>query len=201
MKYLFFIFLALAGCHQDPHAHRTFIIAEITGRDARPVYRVKVPTDWVCLPPEIGENLADTTSPNFTFLIDDAIHVTVHTFPSDSLNERISPQAQVERWRRQIAPLEETVQGVCRGGFIGLLYEGKQVNETVLAWSMQLDPDHYLTLQFLEGTPEEREFYKQLRADYTIKVTGPAELIEKRRTELLNFARSFELIQEIPKRR
>ena len=198
MKGLFLLFLILAGCASHPTAETPCVMTEIVGRDTRPVYRAKVPETWVSLPPEGA--LSDTTKPNAAFLIDDSVRVTVHSFPTDSFEERISPMAQVERWRRQIAPLEEVVEGAARAGFIGLFYEGRHVDHSVLAWSMQLDAEHYLTLQFLEGTPEERAFFKQLRADYTIKVTGPSEVIEKHRRELLEFAKSFELIQEIPKR-
>lgn len=172
-------------------------VQEFTGREEkdqirRPLYRAKVPPGWVRLDPQ--GPITDTTLPNVAFLIENELKVTIHSFPSENLDERIPPYAQIERWKRQGD--EGKVDSVSRGGFVGLFLEGA----TILGWSMQLDLEHYQTLAFLPTNRFEEEHYKQMRADYTIKATGPEKLIAKYRDELLLFAKSFELIQEIPKR-
>lgn len=170
---------------------------EFTGREEndqirRPVYRAKVPEGWIRIDPQ--GSIMDTTLPNATFLIENELKVTVHSFPSENLEDRIPPFAQIERWKRQ--GHAGKVESISRGGFVGLFLEGA----SILAWSMQLDLEHYQTLSFLPTNRFEEAHYKQMRADYTIKATGPERLIAKYREELLHFAKSFELIQEIPKR-
>ena len=157
----------------------------------RPTYRAKVPSGWKRVEPE--GTIEDTTLPNVTFLIGEEIHLYVHTFPTQSLEERIPPQAQITRWVRQIGEQPHQVTPIGHGGFAGLQLESADV----LARSLQLDLEHYQTLSFLASTKEEEEYYKQMRADYTIKVVGP---YEKHREEIDLFANSFELIQELPAR-
>ncbi len=177
---------------------------EFTGRDElvsdqtrvrRPVYRAKVPCGWKRI--ETDGSLMDTKIPNIAFEIEEGLKVTVHTFPSASLETRIPPFAQVERWKRQLSGDVKTLsKQIAHGGFAGIALEAP----TLLAWSMQLDTEHYQTLAFLANSDAEKEHYKQMSADYTIKATGPEELIEKHKEELFLFANSFELIQEIPRR-
>jgi len=102
----------------------------------------------------------------------------------------------VKRWEGQLGSVKAAVEPVTHAGFAGLFLEAP----TVLAWSMQLDMEHYQTLSLLAGSDAEKEHFKQMCADYTIKVTGSQELIDEHRDELFLFANSFELIQEIPKR-
>ncbi len=206
---LFFLFL-LTSCAQSPKNIPSFTWQEIAGREEqlgsaaivrRPVYRAKVPSGWERVDPSLESSLSDTTKPIVSFLIDEKIQITVHNFPSKSLEDRIPPAFQIERWKQQIDEENPLVEPWGHSGFIGLYFEGKKGKTTILAWSMQLDSSHYQTLSFLANSVEEEEHFKQMKADYTIKVNGPTELIEKHRAYLLLFANSFELIQEIPAER
>jgi hypothetical protein len=201
--YIIILFLSpLAACKKCPEKIPPFTVQEFTGREEsvgvslvrRPVYRAKVPAGWVRIDP-VG-TIQDTKEPNATFLVEEKLKVTIHTFPSNRLEERIPPSAQIARWKRQLGEVETSIEPACHGGFVGLCLEGP----TMLAWSMQLDLEHYQTLTFLASSHLEEEHFKQMRADYTIKAAGPEELIESHRNELRFFADSFELIQEIPKR-
>ncbi len=189
------LFLLLTGCQECPEKVPPFTQQEFSGREEllvrRPVYRAKVPVGWIRLDPQ--GSIRDTTEPNVSFLIEDSLTVTVHTFPSEGLEERIPVAAQIERWKRQSGAT--TVTPISHGGFAGLSLEGP----SILAWSMQLDLEHYQVLSFLASSPLEEEHFKQMRADYTIKAMGSPELIERYKEELHFFAGSFELIQEIPK--
>jgi hypothetical protein len=67
----------------------------------------------------------------------------------------------------------------------------------MIGWSLQLDKEHYRTLA--PPTPASQEnLYREMRADVTLKATGPKETMEKHEEGIINFARSFELIEEIP---
>lgn len=200
---LLLLFFLVTGCQKVPEKNSPFTLQEFSGREERvgetvmvrrPVYRAKVPNGWIRYDPE--KPITDTREPNVTFLIEDALKVTVHTFPTVNLEERIPPIAQVERWKQQINGITTSLATVSHGGFVGLCFEGP----AVLAWSMQLDFEHYQTLSFLASSLLEEEHFKQMRADYTIKATGPQELIDRHKDELHFFANSFELIQGIPKR-
>lgn len=196
------LLILLSGCRKCPEKVPPFTLQKFTGREEaagallvrRPVYRAKVPVGWVRCDPE--GSIRDTREPNVSFLIESTLKVTVHTFPTESLEERIPPIAQVQRWKQQIGAAETRVEPSCHGGFAGLCLEGP----SILAWSMQLDLEHYQTLSFLASSPLEEEHFKQMRADYTIKAAGPKEIIERHKEELRFFADSFELIQEIPRR-
>ena len=81
---------------------------------------------------------------------------------------------------------------------IGIL-QGKQVR--VLAWGMSLSPEHDHILRSVQiELPEKVDYLSDLRADYTIKAIGNTEEIDTHRKAILAFARSFELIEEIPNR-
>jgi hypothetical protein len=73
--------------------------------------------------------------------------------------------------------------------------------EGMLGWAMQLAPEHYATLTAAKNKAlqlEESEEINQMRADFTIKATGPKPLIKLHKDAINNFARSFELINSIP---
>lgn len=167
--------------------------------ERRPVYRARVPPNWVRIDQDPHIQLLDTTKPNVTFLIGDTIRLNVHTFPTDSFEERIPPAFQVDRWKSQV---DKTcrVESISRGGFLGMYFEGKKNEKTILAWSMQLDLDHYQTLSFIAASHEDKEHFKQMGADYTIKAEGPACELEKHKQAIFQFAKSFELLQNIPER-
>lgn len=194
---------------------------EISGRDEGKqinsdylrsmVYRSKVPLAWHRSDPQQNASIADTTKPLCEFAIEEGseiVRITIHNFPTIITEERIPPGAQVARWKRQFTELDVTTVAVTPqsyGGFAGLFFEGTGMlggeNKTVMAWAMQLAPGHYSTLSYLANTcdsVQEREHLKQVRSDYTIKAVGPKTLMEKHRHSLIAFARSFELIDEIP---
>jgi hypothetical protein len=204
-----FGFLILVGCtDSQEHSKNDFQWQQINGRDEgipdqrTDVYRATVPPNWEREAPSPDRSIEDTTLPNCSFMIrdeDDHILITIHTFPSDHLEERIPPEAQVSRWKKQFKEIDQESMSIipkAYGGFAGLFFEasGKLKDNadsmTVLAWSMQLDPQHYQTLSLQSD--------KQRCADYTIKAVGSTELIEKHKDEIHHFAKSFELITPIP---
>ena len=217
--------LAGSGCGTKPETpHTTW--QEIQGRDPQEgdqkttrdlLYRVRVPAEWVRRDPAPQDSNADTTKPNCEFLIGEgkeAVRVTIHTFPSKTIERRIPPSAQIARWQNQFSSLntsQTVVEPEARGGFFGLFFEGhgkmqkKESSEqntttAVLGWAMQLDFEHYETLTHMAGTPKKQELYEQMRADYTIKATGSEGAIAKHKKEITAFAKSFELINEVPQR-
>lgn len=188
---------------------------EVLGRDEgqpdqrKPIYRAKVPSTWQRIDAAITESIADSTKANCEFLIgteDDPIHLVVHSFPSSSLEDRIPPQAQIQRWQRQFDELDLQALQItpcAQGGFTGLcmsaegLMKGRQT--AVLAWSMQLAPLHFIALQVKEGTNDPVKT-RQRQSDYTIKAFGPPKSLAAYRSEIMAFAASFEMIEEIPLR-
>ena len=205
-----FLFLILCvGCEKCPEKVPPFTWQEFNGRDEviaygqkvrRPVYRAQVPVGWQRIDPMENESLLDTMKPIVSFTIDEEITLMVHTFPTHSLEERIPPEAQVQRWQGQLKGVTAQVAKVAQDGFAGLYLEGFTEKGAVRAWSLQLDMQHYQTLHFLATTVEEEEHYQQMAADYTLKVFGPSDKLDKHRIAIDLFANSFELIQDIPSR-
>lgn len=218
---LFMFFIASCISCNDLSNPLTSSLQEISGRDEGKqvngdylrfmVYRSKAPLTWQRCDPQQNASIADTTKPLCEFVIKDGteiVRITIHNFPTIKAEERIPPGAQVARWKRQFTELDPTsvtVSPQSYGGFAGLFFEGSGMlsgeQKTVMAWSMQLAPEHYSTLSYLIDTSDslqEKEHLKQVRSDYTIKAVGPTPLMEKHRHSLIVFARSFELIDEIP---
>lgn len=205
--FVLIILLFLSSCRECPEKVPPFTEQIFTGRGEtisygqkvrRPVYQAKVPLVWRRIDPSPDDPLSDTTKPIVKFSLDENVTLSVHTFPTSSLEERIPLTAQVERWRSQLKGAPCMLDRVGHDGFAGLYFEGKNETTTVCAWCLQLDFAHYQKLHFMAATLEEEEHYKQMSADYTIKVSGPTALIEKHKKEILLFAGSFELIDEIP---
>lgn len=207
MKDVLFLICTLFACSKCPKKNAVPIeLQTIPGRVEcvqeqlvlRPVYQAAIPDTWKRV--EIEGNL-DTTHPNAAFLIEEEVRINVHTFPSSNLAARISPEAQLARWKNQFPEKAKMHwEPISAGGFFGYYFEAKTEQKATLGWAMQLDLDHYQALSFLASTEEEREHYSQISADYTIKATGPANLLEKHKKAILTFAKSFELIQEIPEK-
>lgn len=184
IKYFNLILLLLVGC-KTPQEEEKSPWKMIASRDkATPIYRSKIASLWSeeKLPPD---ELRDTTKPNAKFTLSQIV-LTIHNFPSDELEKRIPPQAQVSRWKRQFEKNPQ-LSPKSHGGFIGLLYEGQNEELAVMALAMQLDTEHYLKLTD-----------REMRADYTIKAVGPKSEIEKYRSEILKIMNNFELTEEIP---
>lgn len=195
---IFVLFLSLfVGCSEQPTSP-SYTSQIICGRTQAPLYRAKVPMHWSRQDPH-PEALADTRNGLCEFhLIDKEglVRVVVHNFPYEKREQSIPPEAQVARWKRQFSSLDTIASSATpdgRGGFVGLFFEGSGIlnsqETTVLAWAMQLAPEHYSKLN--KDQPE-------LWADYTIKATGPSDLVGKHREEIILFAHSFELITELP---
>jgi len=226
MPILILMFLLLTGCSDSnsdstapyPHPYTT---QEFQGRDTglppyqrHWIYRAKVPVHWVRVVPLSTESLLDTMKPLSEFLIkDDAgtgqVKIAIHNFPSDHLNARIAPMAQILRWKKQFSSLDPTSEQLIPqafGGFSGFLFvgsgtlSGQENLSMMLAWTMQIYPEHYQSLSLAFPGNEGFDRVRQMRADYTLKVTGPKQLVEKNREAIMSFATSFELIHEIPLR-
>lgn len=194
MKY-FLLLLTVVSCVKCPDKTPPYTWELIPGREEivgiiRPVYHAKVANSWTRL--ETPKSLTDTTVANATFMIDDQIKITVHTFPST----QISPRAQVDRWEKQLA--SSTIKSQGHGGFAGLCIEGEKDGVKTLAWAYQMDPELVQRLAFAAQTTTEKLYYEQMCADFTIKVCGPSDLIETHRSDILQFVTSFELIEAIP---
>ena len=188
---------------------------EIKGRDYDGkrfnVYRIRAPLSWIRRDALPEESLLDTKKSICEFLItenDEIIRIAIHNFPSEEIEQRIPPNAQIARWQRQFEILqpEGTVTiPQAFSGYNGLKFKGtgkinKANSESImLGWALQLDKEHYRMLSH-PSTPAENNLYREMRADVTIKATGPKELMEMHEEEINHFARSFELIEEIPSR-
>ncbi len=197
----FILILVLMGCQATPQADPW---QTIDGRDEGnagivryPVYRARVPQHWQRIDPPVSASNADSTLPICTFELPD-LRIVIHNFPVNSIEQRIPPGAQVARWQQQTGKPAAVIEPVAHGGFAGFLFEAE--GGGVVGWAMQLAPEHFHALANLSATPAERTFFRQMQADYTIKVTGSPDAIAAARPEIDQFARSFELIQAIPGR-
>lgn len=189
------LLLICCSCSTQSEVRPTW--QQIQGRDRTipvGIYQARVPTYWQRHDPDPMENLADTTKPLCNFIIeerDERITITIHNFPSESLEMRIPAAAQVSRWQQQTKALpgQEWIFPYAHGGFAGLGYFGPGI----IAFSLQLAEEHYRSL----SKPPASRLHDQMRADYTIKAIGPRDLLTKHATAISDFARSFELIEEL----
>ena len=158
----------------------------ITGRDGDPpLFVCQPPASWTTVLPA-EQNLQDTRVPIMEWSIEGKVRVTLHTFPA--IPKRIPPQAQIARWRRQLAPLEkEQITQQSFAGFFGLVWEGENQKTKVLAWSMLLGNEHLYTLW---DRP-------RMQQDWTLKAEGDPASVNSRRDEIFNLARSLEFVDEI----
>lgn len=204
----------LSGCSSESAPQAALLMQEIKGREFEgvrlAVYRVQIPSEWMRRDPLPTESLIDTTKALCEFLIQEEsegfIRISIHNFPTETIEQRISPSAQVSRWQKQFAPLyatESSTTPVAFSGFSGLSFIGRGLldgkESMVLGWTLQIAPDHYHALSH-PPLKNSAALYKQMRADVTIKAVGPRGLMEKYQASIHSFARSFELIEEIPKR-
>jgi len=209
---LIFCLCLLTACGEAPipsvPSSRQLISGRNYGERRFPVYQVSVPLGWVRRDSLPEENLSDTTKPIVEFLIPGEtghIRISIHNFPSDTIEQRIPPAAQVARWQRQLEgldPSESHSIPQAFGGFSGLGFRGvgklNQVDTMVLGWALQIGDPHYRMLSSPStGNPYQ---HREMRADVTIKVVGPKSFMESKEEEITAFARSFELIEEIPLR-
>jgi hypothetical protein len=205
MKKAFFITYLLFSLHLNG-----LDFVEIYGRDEgnveqrQPIYRIRAPTDWR-MTNQTLKSVADTKKPIGEWVIsegEESLTITIHNFPLSSLEARIPPAWQINRWKKQFDLLEEEgfhITPLAYGGFSGLALEatgmqkGKKVS--LLAWAMQLGDEHFRNLSYSNIKPSKKT---QMLSDYTIKAIGPTFLIEKHKSSLEACAKSFEHIEEIP---
>lgn len=199
-----FLLTVSPSCSKEDFQPNSLTSIEFAGRHLRqlPIYRVKVPKTWQCRLPSPDESIADTTKPLCEFFIREGeqqeIRITIHQFPTEKIDDRTPPQAQISRWKQQFDQLDQNALFIIPqsfSGFVGLLFEASGIMKgketTVMGWSMQIAGEHYHRMS--------DHVLKEMRADVTIKVVGPKTLVSKYRPQLVAFGRSFELIQEIPK--
>lgn len=188
MKYLNLLLLfLLLSCSSQKDA-KTAYYQDVKGRNDITIYRIKVPQNWKRIDPETPP--IDTKIAICEFFIEDpegSIRITLHNFPSQTIDNRIPPGSQIARWKRQLPMVHENITPQSFSGYVGFLYEGDDGEKAMMGWIMQLGPEQYSRL-----SPTE------LKSDVTIKALGPLPLIQKHRQKIVNFARSFELISEIP---
>jgi len=217
ITFVLYVVLAafISSCdHDSPISHSTW--QTFDSRDngngngnsiiKHPVYRAKVPAHWIRKDPAFEESIVDTTKANCEFVIQEnghTIRITFHTFPIESQGMRIPAQAQIVRWKRQFDELDPPslhTQSEGHGGFTGLFFEGQGSVKTtlisVLGWSMQLADIYVRQLKHDAGGSKNHLSYHRC-ADYTIKASGPTVLINKYRNEIIDFASSLELIDEL----
>ncbi len=213
---IYLTFLTLFACTQDKKISSTARILQIKGRplhangltsDRNPIYQAVIPENWRIDKQSLEQLNFDTKLPLVEIHIVDnqeIIRITVHNFPTESIDERIPPLAQIQRWKEQFTttdPLSETITPQAFSGFIGYLFEirGEQKGERIslLAYSLQICREHYRTLSS-PYFPLSFEETQQMRSDVTIKAMGKDFMIEKHKQDIIRFARSFELIHDIP---
>ena len=267
---LFAFCLLASSCSQkDQNPSTPTSLQDVKGRDYEGkrfnVYRVRVPNHWIRKDSLPEESLSDTTKSLCEFFIVDpegTIRITLHNFPSDKVEQRIPPAAQIARWKKQfdhLNPEDTSIVPQSFSGYAGLKFKGtglmNQILTTVIGWSLQLGEESFrelsspLTLESavqdnkvmqdfeLESLPigadhsqmvkaapigsdskskdyvnllpstavsrstsGDKKLFREMRADVTIKAMGPKELMEANEEEITHFARSFELIEEIPSR-
>lgn len=209
MKTLLFVFFLVSSCEkQNLTSLKENPWELISARDQDPslnrpfIYRISTPNGWTKLEPDPKISITNTTFANCEFVLEKKegkIRLTIHTFPFQDRNLRIPPQAQVNRWKQQfddIDILTVHVSDESRGGFSGLFFEAEGLIKgqptKVMAWSMQIAQIYDRELEqgknFLDSWK---------RADYTIKASGPIEMMTTYRKELIQFSNSFELIDEL----
>ncbi|QLH34842.1 MAG: hypothetical protein HWD61_00800 [Parachlamydiaceae bacterium] len=213
---IWIVFLSLflfIGCSQKEQMPPPFKILEIAGRDHAPnsskplIYRVKVPNDWIVQIPSAQNSLSDTTKALAEFFIIDgnqSIRIAIHNFPSDKMTQRIPPIAQLNRWKKQfqsVDPVSFRILPQAFAGYSGFRIEAKgllgNVKSALLGWALQLSSEHYQALSH-SNSPLLALKYRQMRADVTIKATGEESLMDQHKQDIIAFARSFQLIDDIP---
>jgi hypothetical protein len=160
----------------------------ICGRDAGPpIYQAEVPLSWKRIDPHSRQNLSDTTLPICSFVVGNVL-ITFHNFPYSSLEQRIPPSLQIERWKAQFQVHNGDVSPVAHGGFGGFRLEVQDpFGKAMIGYAMQMTP---LLFRVLSNP--------QIKADYTIKAVGPISEIEAEKYAIDAFANSFELKDPIP---
>lgn len=180
------IFLVLGtGCQEEskPTTRKIFI----SGRFQKdPVYQIEVPLEWEVIYPS-SQDLRNTMLPLLTCKIDSETLITFHNFPSDRLEKRIAPEAQITRWEKQIAWKTTDLIPYTSQGFGGFRFEAIGDQEAMIGYAMQLTPQLYRLLPHSMDT----------RSDWTIKATGNKNAIYRCQKKIDAMAESLELMEAI----
>ena len=193
-RVMLFLFCILTSCEKatpSPYHWQTFA-ARDDGLNLEKVllYHAKVPIEWVRKDPT--GSIVDTMKPICEFMIEDQLRLTIHTFPIT--DQRIPPEAQVQRWMKQfekIDPLSISQTPISHSGFSGLFLEAQGLlngkEQKMLAWSLHLAHEY-----------ETKLHHERLKkADYTLKIVGMPEQVERHRPAIITFVQSFELTDEL----
>lgn len=185
MYALIFLLLLLPSCSSDEAQKFPAHPIEIQGRASSiPLYKAEVPSDWLALPE--SKNLEDSREALASWKTGECL-IYFHNFPGEL---RIDPLQQIERWKKQMGPLDsEEVVIVSHGGFGGFLLEAYSKDKGVIAYAFKMNDGHYQKLT--------RQNRKEERADWTIKATGPKACLEELKPALDHFVESLELIEPI----
>ena len=193
-RFLILLSLIVSGCSSDSSTPDNYVT--FTGREPErvPLYRVMIPKTWEVVLPDADTSLTDSRLPLLECRAGETLRIVFHNFPASEIAQRIPPQAQIERWKKQLEetnPASVVVTPQAFSGYTGLLLEAEGKRSAVMGWALQIGADHYRNLSYTL-LPE------QMRADITIKATGSPQEISQYRSQLINLARTFELIEEIP---
>lgn len=158
-------------------------------KECSPIYRYERPVGWERLETHPQE-IEDTTKPLVAYKKGELL-LTIHNFP----HLPIPPMAQIERWKRQLPQFEGTITPTSHGGYTGLLLEGGNETQGLIAAAFSLAEPCKHQIRWEEYFSPNDAADKT--ADCTIKITGPKNLLEQEREALLSLIHSFELIDEI----
>lgn len=118
--------------------------------------------------------------------------VTFHTFPSDSLDKRIPPTAQIERWKKQLNGKESEITPYTRCGFGGfriVCFEEKGM----IGYAMQLTPPLFQAMLYPHSKLED-VYFTEMRSDYTVKAVGSGKALENEAVNIDSFVKSLKWI-------
>lgn len=170
-----------------------------TTHERQALYRIVLPNGW--LAKNTTQPVTDTKFPLIELVYEEngeTILLTIHNFPYQNASERIPPQAQINRWKKQFNSLDVAViKPQAFAGFVGQLFWGegeiKGTNAAMYAWAMQLAQEHEKTLAADKCLSQ-----TEIRSDITLKATGPKTLMNEQQDTIFKLVRSFEYINALP---
>lgn len=179
-KTLLLFLLLLLGCENPVQKNQREV--QIPGRLTPLLYRIQIPEEWEITLNEDPLSLQDTMNPLCTIKIgqEKPIKINIHNF----MNE-ITPEAQVARWKNQMANSSFTLSNCAGAGFAGLKYENYSEEEGVIGYALRLLPKL------------KNQVVAEMGAPITIKATGNSEWLLENRDAIDELYQSFELIEPI----
>lgn len=165
----------------------------ISGRYSNlPIYSAKIPGNWVIIMPKEDADLKDTKIPLISFNLPDGILVTFHTFPGDSLENRIPPMAQIERWKNQFKGKDFELIPLSRCGFGGYCLRIFD-DSGMIGYAMQLTPTLFQSMLYPHFKIEEL-YFTEMRGDFTVKAIGKGSALEREQKIIDDFVKSLKWI-------